>query len=86
VFEKDRFDKLPEWKKWDHTIKLKPGSEPVKGHNILLNPAEHELDVFIKEHLETGHIRPSKSPWASPFFFVKKKDRKLCALFRTIGS
>jgi hypothetical protein len=78
VFEKDKFDKLPERKKWDHTIELKPGSEPVKGHNIPLNPAEqHELDVFIKEHLETGHIRPSQSPWASPFFFVRKKEGKL---------
>jgi hypothetical protein len=73
VFEKDKFDKLPERKKWDHAIELKPGSELVKGRNILLNPAEQrELDVFIKEHLETGRIRPSKSPWASPFFFVKK--------------
>jgi hypothetical protein len=78
VFEKDKFDKLPEWKKWDHAIELKPGSEPVKGHNIPLNLAEQrELDVFIKVHLETGRIRPSKLPWASPFFFVKKKDRKL---------
>jgi hypothetical protein len=27
--------------------------------------------------LETGRIQPSKSPMASPFFFVKKKDRTL---------
>ena len=32
---------------------------------------------FIVENLKTGRIRPSKSPQASPFFFVKKKDRKL---------
>jgi hypothetical protein len=77
VLEKDQFDQLPEWKKWDHAIESKPGSEPVKGCNILLNLVEQcELDVFIKEHLETGRIRPSKSPWASPFFFVKKKDGK----------
>jgi hypothetical protein len=40
-------------------------------------PEQAELDAFIKEHVETGRIRPSKSPWASPFFFVKKKDGKL---------
>ncbi len=27
--------------------------------------------------METGRIRPSKSPFASPFFFVKKKDGTL---------
>jgi hypothetical protein len=35
------------------------------------------LVAFIKEHVETRRIHPSKSPWASPFFFVKKKDGKL---------
>src|SRR6266567_5992850 len=31
---------------------------------------------FVKEHLKKGYIRPSKSPMASPFFFVSKKDGK----------
>jgi hypothetical protein len=78
VFEKKDFDKLPERRKWDHAIELKPGAEPVKGRSIPLSvPEQAELDAFIKEHVETGRIRPSKSPWASPFFFVKKKDGKL---------
>ena len=43
-----------------------------------LNPTEQkELDEFLKEQLETGRIVSSKSPMASPFFFVKKKDGKL---------
>jgi hypothetical protein len=78
VFEKKDFDKFPERRKWDHTIELKPSAEPVKGRSIpgfVLEQAE--LDVFIKEHVEIGCIRPSKSPWASSFFFVKKKDGKL---------
>ena len=55
VFEKKDFDKLPERKKWDHAIELKPGAEPVKGRTLpLLVPEQKELDVFIKEHLETG--------------------------------
>ena len=78
VFEKKDFDKLLERRKWDHAIELKPGAEPVKGRTIPLSvPEQVELDVFIKEHLETGRIHPSKSPWALPFFFVKKKDGKL---------
>ena len=44
-----------------------------------LNPQEVDAcREFIEENLKTGRIRPSKSPQASPFFFVKKKDGKLC--------
>jgi hypothetical protein len=44
----------------------------------LLNPSEQkQLDEFLKEQLETGRIQPSKSPMASSFFFVKKKDGTL---------
>ena len=32
---------------------------------------------FLEENLRTGRIRPSKSPYASPFFFGNKKDGKL---------
>ena len=35
------------------------------------------LDQFLDENLKTGRIRPSKSPMASPFFFVKKKSGEL---------
>jgi hypothetical protein len=38
---------------------------------------QEELRKFVSEHLEKGYIRPSKSPYASPFFFIKKKDGKL---------
>ena len=38
-------------------------------------PKEQEkLNEFLDENLEKGYIRPSKSPMASPFFFVSKKD------------
>ena len=35
------------------------------------------LDEFLMDNLQTRSIRPSNSPMASPFFFVKKKDGKL---------
>jgi len=38
---------------------------------------EESLREFINEQLQKGYIRPSKSPYASPFFFIKKKDGKL---------
>ena len=38
---------------------------------------QEELDKFLDEQLRTGRIHPSKSPMASPFFFIKKKDGSL---------
>ncbi|SJL18615.1 uncharacterized protein ARMOST_22212 [Armillaria ostoyae] len=39
---------------------------------------QDQLDKFLDENLDSGRIRPSKSLFASPFFFVKKKDGSLC--------
>jgi len=36
-----------------------------------------KLDKFLNEHLQKGYIQESNSPYASPFFFIKKKDGKL---------
>ncbi len=35
------------------------------------------LKTFIKTHLKTGFIRPSKFPAGAPIFFNKKPDRSL---------
>jgi len=40
-------------------------------------PEQKELDVFLKENLDSRRIQPSKSPMASPVFFIKKKDSTL---------
>jgi hypothetical protein len=46
------------------------------------------LDQFIKENLKKGYIIPSKSPMASPVFFVKKKtgDLRLIQNYRKLNS
>ena len=63
---------------WDHKIELKEGFQPKSFKSYNLTPEEQtELDKFLKENLEKGYIRPSQSPMATPFFFVKKKDGKL---------
>ena len=55
------------------------GSEPSNCKVYPLSRDEQaELDTYIEEHLASGRIRPSKSPMASPCFFIKKKDGKLC--------
>ena len=57
---------------------MKEGFQPKSFKAYNLTPEEQkELDAFLKENLEKGYIRPSKSPMATPFFFVKKKDGKL---------
>ena len=33
------------------------------------------LNKFLTEELKAGKIRPSKSPYASPCFFILKKDK-----------
>jgi hypothetical protein len=79
VFEKTDYDELPPARPWDHAIELLPGSETQLDCKIYpLNTEEQrQLDEFLEEHLRTGRIHPSKSPMASPFFFVKKKDGAL---------
>ena len=41
----------------------------------LTQDEQKALQEFIKEYVQKGYIRPSKSPYATPFFFIKKKDR-----------
>ena len=78
VFSKQSFDTLPEPKEWDHAVELIPGSKPTGCKIYPLSPTEQkELDIFLKENLETGRIRPSKSPILSLVFFIKKKDGSL---------
>ena len=78
VFEKKEFDCLPERRPWDHAIELIPGAKPVDCKVYPLSPQEQrQLDEFLEENLRSGRIQPSKSPMASPFFFVKKKDGSL---------
>jgi hypothetical protein len=78
VFSEEGFAKLPNRKPWDHAIELVPGAQ-LKGCKVypLLVTEQAELDNFLTENLETGRIRPSKSPMASLVFFIKKKDGSL---------
>jgi hypothetical protein len=79
VFSEQAAQCFPASKPWDHAIDLLPDAS--KTLNCKLYPLalgeQDSLDKFIKEHLDKGYIRPSKSPYSSPFFFIKKKDGKL---------
>ena len=78
VFSKESFDELPDRRQWDHAIELIPEAQARNCKLYPLSPPEQkELDAFIKENLDSGRIRPSKSPMAAPIFFGKKKDGSL---------
>ena len=78
IFDEQKANRFPMSRPWDHRIKMKEGFEPKSFKNYSLTPQEQvEMEKFLKENLEKGYIRPLKSPMASPFFFVDKKDGKL---------
>ncbi|ESK81842.1 gag polymerase env [Moniliophthora roreri MCA 2997] len=79
VFSEEESHRLPEHKPYDHTIDLKPDApETIRSKVYPMSVNEQgELDQFLEENLRKGYIVPSKSPMASPVFFVKKKDGKL---------
>jgi len=79
VFSESAAQRFPGPRIWDHTIELKPDAPmtiPGKIYSLTVTEQE-ELLKFVKEHMAKGYIRPSKSPYAAPFFFIKKKDGKL---------
>src|SRR5712664_4789312 len=79
VFSEEAAQRFPPKRPWDHAIELKPDTPDVIDCKIyLLTQTEDQaLVTFLDEQLKKGYIRLSKSPYASPFFFIKKKDRKL---------
>ncbi|KAJ3518444.1 hypothetical protein NM688_g9438 [Phlebia brevispora] len=79
VFSKKKSERMPERKAYDHPIDFEEGASLPKPAKIYpLSPKErNSLDEWIDEELRKGYIRPSKSPVAAPFFFVKKHDGSL---------
>jgi hypothetical protein len=79
VFSEKELKHFPPSHEWDHVIELKEGHpEHMPGKIYALTQMEQAaLSEFLKEHLNKGYIELSKSQFAAPFFFIKKKDRKL---------
>ena len=79
VFSEEESQCLPQHQPWDHAIDLEPDAvQKWKIKSYPMSPNEQlELDKFLTEHIQKGYLVPSKSPMASPVFFIKKKDGKL---------
>ncbi len=62
----------------EHVIELVEEKQPPYGPIYALSPVELEtLKTYIKTHLKTGFIRPSKSPTGAPILFDKKSNSSL---------
>ncbi|KAL0151257.1 hypothetical protein M9458_053448 [Cirrhinus mrigala] len=88
VFSKRRAARLPPHRPYDLAIDLVPGAVPPRGHLYSLSATEHQaMEEYVAEGLRAGTIRPSSSPAAAGFFFVKKKDGGLhpCVDYRGLN-
>jgi len=88
VFDKAKADTLAPHRPYDLKINLDEDSTPPLGHMYSLSQTELiALREFIDEHLATGFIRPSRSPYGAPVLFAKKKDGglRLCVDFRGLN-
>uniref|UniRef100_A0AAY4CSJ3 ribonuclease H n=1 Tax=Denticeps clupeoides TaxID=299321 RepID=A0AAY4CSJ3_9TELE len=75
VFSKQRASTLPPHRPYDVAIDLLPGAVLPRGRLFSLSPAENRaMEDYIAEALQQGFIRPSTSPAAAGFFFIKKKE------------
>ena len=80
VFSEIEAARFPEHQPWDIAINFTedaPKSLDCKIYPLTV-AEQRQLDDYIKENLEKGYIQPSKSQYLSPFFFIGKKDGKLC--------
>ncbi len=79
VFSEEDSKRYPPKRAWDHAIEFKKDAPDAIDCKVY--PQTHEedkaLQKFLMEEVEKGYIQPSKSPYASPFFYIKKKDGKL---------
>jgi len=79
VFSKNKSERMPIWKLYDHAIDFVEGtilSKPAKVYLLSL-VERNSLDMWIDKELRKGYIQLSTSPIAVPFFFVKKHNRSL---------
>ena len=79
VFSETAAQRFPDSRDWDHAIDLKADAPSTMDCKVYpLSPGEDvALQNFLSENLTKGYIRPSKSPYAFPFFFIKKKNGDL---------
>ena len=79
LFNKKKFEKLPERREWDHEINLTeeaPRELNAKAYAMTIKE-EEALNQWLDEQLKAGLIVESKSRYAAPCFYIPKKDGSL---------
>jgi hypothetical protein len=78
VFSKEEAKRFPQHQPWDIAIDLVEGAPKTLDCKIypLTLVEQGKLEEYVKENLEKGNIRPSKSQYSSPFFFAGRKNGK----------
>ena len=79
LFNKKKFEKLPERHEWDHKINLieeVPKELNAKAYAMTLKE-EEALNQWLDEQLKAGLIVESKSRYMAPCFYILKKDGSL---------
>jgi len=79
VFSKNKLEKMPIQKPYNHAIDFVEDTilpKPTKVYLLFL-VERNSLDTWINEELRKGYIQPSTSLIAAPFFFIKKHNRSL---------
>ena len=79
LFNKKKFEKLPERYEWDHEINLTdeaPKELNTKAYAIMLKE-EEALNQWPDKQLKAGLIMESKSKYVAFCFYIPKKDSSL---------
>jgi hypothetical protein len=79
VFSEKLAQQFPPTRKDNHAIKLQPGMpDTIPSRTYKWTPEEDKVGrEWLKENEDLGYIEKGDLPWATPCFFVKKKDGKL---------
>ena len=79
LFNKKKFEKLPEKQEWDHEINLideAPKELNAKAYTMTLKE-EEALNQWLDKQLKAGLIIKSKSRYVALCFYISKKDGSL---------
>ncbi len=88
VMPEELLKDMPPRRRVDHAIEVVPGVAPCAKAPYRMSHEElKEFKVQLEELLAKGYIKPSKSPYGAPVFFVYKKDGtlRMCVDYRTFN-